>query len=198
MEQPYRLLYRLGVTPWDREQVPGPVTELADELSAAPGRVLDVGCGSGRDAVYLAGRGWTATGVDAVPQAIEQARRRAHAAGADVTWVLGDVTALQTLGIGEGYDLLLDRGCFHGLSDEGRRRCSDGMTAVAAPGARMLLNGFQPRGRGLGPRGITPEQLKSYFQDEWELVATTTDAEAKLPRWLGNARPTWYRFQRRS
>jgi SAM-dependent methyltransferase len=198
MEPPYRLLYRLGFTPWDRDEVPGPVTELADELAASPGRALDIGCGTGRDAVYLAGRGWTVTGVDAVPQAIDGARRRAEAAGADVNWVLGDVTALQSLGIGEGYDLLLDRGCFHGLSDEGRQRCAQGLTAIAAPGARMLLNGFQPRGRGLGPRGIAPEQLTSYFRDGWELLAAVPDTEAKLPRWLGAARPTWYRLQRRS
>ena len=56
MEPPYRLLYRLGITPWDREQVPRPVIELAEVLSASPGRALDVGCGTGRDAVYLATR----------------------------------------------------------------------------------------------------------------------------------------------
>jgi SAM-dependent methyltransferase len=198
MEQPYRLLYRLGITPWDREQVPKPVTELAEELSASPGRALDVGCGTGRDAVYLAGRGWTVSGVDGVPRATERAKQRAQDAGAEVNWVVGDVTDLQSLELGNTYDLVLDRGCFHGLSDEGRRRCAAGITAVTAPGARFLVNAFHPRGRGIGPRGITAEELERYFGDGWDLVATTLDSEARLPRWIGDARPTWYQFQRRA
>jgi SAM-dependent methyltransferase len=196
MEQPYRLLYLLGITPWDREQVPRPVTDLAEELSTSPGQALDVGCGTGRDAVYLAGRGWTVTGVDGVPRAIERARHRARDAGAEVNWVVGDVTALQSLGIGEGYDLVLDRGCFHGLSDEGRRRCAEGISAVAGRGARMLINAFHPRRRGVGPRGITSEELERYFHDGWQLLSTTRDTDIRLPRWIGDARPTWYQFQR--
>jgi SAM-dependent methyltransferase len=198
MEQPYRLLYLLGITPWDREQIPQPVVELAEELAASPGQALDVGCGTGRDAVYLAGRGWTVTGVDSVPRAIERARQRAQDAGAEVEWVLGDVAALQSLGVGEGYDLVLDRGCFHGLSDEGRQGCAEGITAAALPSARLLLNAFHPRRRGIGPRGITAEELEHYFHDGWELLSTTLDTEIQLPRWIGDARPTWYQFQRRA
>ena len=197
MEPPFRLLYFLGITPWDREQVPGKVTELADELSASGGRALDVGCGTGRDAVYLAGRGWTVTGIDGVPRAINRARQRARQAGADVNFVVGDVTALASIGIGDGYDLVLDRGCFHGLSDDGRQRCAQGITAVASPKAQLLLNAFHPRSGGLGPRGISGEELDGYFQSDWELVATTPETEVQLPRWIGDARPTWYRFRRR-
>jgi SAM-dependent methyltransferase len=198
MKQPYHLLYRLRVTPWDRDEVPGPVTELADELSAVPGRALDVGCGTGRDGVYLAGRGWTVTGVDGVPRAIARARQRAQNAGTEVNWVIGDVTKLTSLGIGDGYDLFVDRGCFHGLSDEGRQRCSEGITAVAAPNARLLMNAFQPRRRGMGPHGVTREELERYFTGGWQLVSTTPDSAIRLPRWLGDARPTWYRFERRA
>jgi SAM-dependent methyltransferase len=198
MEQPYRLLYLLGITPWDREQVPKPVTELAEELSGSQGRALDVGCGTGRDAVYLAGRGWTVTGIDGVPRAIERAKQRAKDAGAEVNWVLGDVTDLQSLEIGDGYDVVLDRGCFHGLSDEGRQRCADGMTAIAAPGARLLVNAFHPRRRGIGPRGITAEELEHYFGGGWDLLSTTLDSDMQLPRWIGDARPTWYQWTRSS
>jgi SAM-dependent methyltransferase len=198
MEPPYRLLYRLGLTPWDRDQVPEPLTELVDELSAKPGRALDLGCGTGRDAVYLASRGWTVTGVDGVPRALERARQRAQSKEVEVNWALGDVTALPSLGIGEDYDLVLDRGCFHGLSEAGRRRCAEGITAIAGPNARILMNAFQPRGRGVGPAGVSPEELERHFHDGWELVSATPDAGTKLPRWLGDARPTWYRFERRA
>ena len=197
MQPPYRLLYLIGLTPWDREQVPRPVSELVDELSSTPGRALDVGCGTGRDAVFLAGRGWTVTGVNGVPRAIDRARQRAQKAGAEVNWVLGDVTALPSLGIGESYDLVLDRGCFHGLPDEARRRCAEGITALAAPRAQMLMNAFHPHARGLGPEGIDEQDLEGYFHD-WELVTATDDTDTKPPRWLGDVRPTWYRFRRRA
>ena len=138
------------------------------------------------------------SGVDGVPRAIERATQRGQEAGADVNWVLGDVTALQSLAIGDSYDLVLDRGCFHGLSDEGRQRCANGITAVAATGARLLLNAFHPRRRGVGPRGITAEELERHFGDGWDLLSTTRDAEIQLPRWIGDARPTWYQWQRRA
>jgi SAM-dependent methyltransferase len=195
---PYRALYRLRITPWERDSVPRQVVELAEvaERSAAPGRVLDVGCGTGRDAVYLSERGWTVTGVDAVPRALDGARRRAQAANAEVTWVLGDVTRLETLGIGDSYGLVIDRGCFHGLSDAERERCASGITALAAPGARLLMFAFHPRRRGLGPRGITREQIEGHFAGTWELVSSAPDPETQLPRWIGDAKPAWYQMQR--
>jgi SAM-dependent methyltransferase len=192
---PYRILYRLGITPWERASVPTPVVEFA-QRSSPPGKALDVGCGTGRDAVYLSERGWTVTGVDAVAQAIEAARQRAGAAGTEVTWVLGDVTRLPTLGIGEGYGLVMDRGCFHGLSPEERQRCAEGVRAVTAPGARLLLFAFHPRRVGLGPRGVTREQIEGHFGDAWRLESSAPETESKPPPWIGDAKPAWYELAR--
>ena len=192
---PYRVLYRLGITPWERSKVPAPVVELA-QRTEAPGRALDLGCGTGRDAVYLSGRGWSVTGVDAVPQAIDGARRRAGAAGAEVEWVLGDVTRLRTLGIGDGYSLVIDRGCFHGLSEEERERCAQEVTAVTAPAARLLMFAFQPRRFGLGPRGVTRDQIQAYFGPSWQLESSTIEGESRPPRWVGDAKPEWYELRR--
>ena len=56
----------------------------------AQGRALDVGCGSGRDAVYLAKHGWHVTGVDFAETGLNAARRRAQEDGVEVRWVKGD------------------------------------------------------------------------------------------------------------
>jgi SAM-dependent methyltransferase len=194
---PYRLLYRLGITPWERDTVPARVSELAERYQA-PGRALDIGCGTGRDAVYLSGRGWSVTGVDSTPQALEGARRRASAANAQVKWVLGDVTRLASLEIGDGYGLVLDRGCFHGLSDAERRSCAEGVTALSAPDAKLLMFAFQPRALGLGPRGVTREQIEAHFAPQWELSTSAPEQESSPPWWIGKAKPTWYELRRLS
>ena len=192
----YRVLYRLGITPWERDTVPTPLVELAAQYRSRS-RALDIGCGTGRDAVYLAERGWTVTGVDSVPRALDAAKRRARASGVDATWVRGDVTRLPTLGIGEGYELLIDRGCFHGLADTERKKYAEGVAAVAAPGARLVMFAFQPRSRGLGPRGVTSDQVAHHLGGAWEIVSDAPDTESRLPRWIGDAKPTWYQLQRR-
>jgi len=194
---PYRFLYRLGITPWERDTVPTPLVELSAQYPS-PGRALDIGCGTGRDAVYLAARGWTVTGVDGVPRALSAAKRRAGASNVDVNWVRGDVTRLQTLGIGEGYELLVDRGCSHGLTDSEREQYAAGVAAVAAPGARLVMFAFQPRRRGLGPRGVTRDQVTRDLGSAWELVSGARDSESHLPRWIGDAKPTWYELHRRA
>ena len=67
------------------------VSEVAD---LAPGRALDVGCGEGADAIWLARRGWTVTGIDISKVAVLRAREAAERVGAIVDWLGGD--ALQT------------------------------------------------------------------------------------------------------
>lgn len=59
---PYRLWYSLGFAPWERRNVPELWRPLYEgPLALEPGRALDIGCGSGRDAVDLAGHGWQVT-----------------------------------------------------------------------------------------------------------------------------------------
>jgi SAM-dependent methyltransferase len=174
------------------------VVEVVNERSST-GRALDLGCGTGRDAVYLAEHGWTVTGIDGVKQAIDAAKERSRSAGVDVDWILGDVTQVETLGVQEGFDFVLDRGCFHALSDSGRERCAHGVTGLTGPGARLLMFAFQPRTLGLGPRGITAEEVQNKFGPTWDMVSVTPEKDrGRPPVWVGNAQPTWYLLARTS
>jgi SAM-dependent methyltransferase len=67
---------------------------VAEVAALTPGRALDVGCGEGADAIWLARRGWTVTAIDISEVAIGRAREASHPAGASVEWICGD--ALQT------------------------------------------------------------------------------------------------------
>lgn len=188
----YRLLYALGITPWDRDE---PVPELVEAVGGmAPGRALDLGCGTGAQAVFLAQRGWEVTAVDAIPRALATARERAAAAGVDVDFRRGDVGRLEELGIGD-VALGFDRGCFHGLPENARNGYARGLTAVTGPGAVLVMMAFQPPTPAGLPEGATREELERRFAHGWKLVATGPPKEQPTPR-IQRARPTWYRFER--
>ena len=189
----YRVLYGLGVRPWDRD---GPVPEIvAVAGDLAPAWALDLGCGTGAQAVYLAAEGWDVVAVDAVPRALSAARRRASAAGVTVDFRRGDVADLEALRIGD-VGLAFDRGCFHGLPDAARDGYARGVTAVTRPGAVLLLMAFRgPTGPGL-PRGASPEEVRERFGPPWRLVSEAPAQETPAAARIERARPTWYRFER--
>jgi SAM-dependent methyltransferase len=103
MSASYRIMYRLGITPWEHADPPGPLTALIEGPDALPpGDMLDIGCGTGHDAIYAARHDWNVTGVDTVPRALERARRNARAAGAAVRFLQADISQAShgELGVG--------------------------------------------------------------------------------------------------
>jgi SAM-dependent methyltransferase len=178
----YRTFYRLGLRLWERSRPPLDLVELAEGPAALPpGRALDLGCGTGTDSVYLAQHGWDVTGVDMVPRALARARRRAAAAGVSPRYVEGDATRLQDLGVGDGFTLILDFGCFHTLPEDRRDPYVQGVSEAAADGATLLLYGFARPPR-LAPMHaeFTPEEVQKRFGPRgWELLsADRMSAEA--------------------
>jgi SAM-dependent methyltransferase len=77
---------------------------VAEAAGLTPGQALDVGCGEGADAIWLARRGWTVTAIDVSTVALSRAREGAQRAGAAVEWVCGD--ALQTPFPARSFDLV--------------------------------------------------------------------------------------------
>lgn len=149
MTSKYGIAYRLDVTPWERYGTAAATSigTLLDreeaERSGALGRALDLGCGRGQYTQELARRGWQAVGVDAVPQAIDAARRVDAAGAAGARFLVGDVTDLQAADLGT-FSFFLYVGCFQGLT--ARQRLAEGRstTALADPGATLLLLAFGP------------------------------------------------------
>jgi SAM-dependent methyltransferase len=192
-------LYRLGFAPWERRDVAESWRPLLEgERAPVPGRALDLGCGSGRDAVYLAQHGWQVTAVDSVERALASARRLAAEAGVEVQWVNGDAAELGRLGLQPGYDLLYDFGCIHGLSDAARTGAAAGLTELAAPGAMLIIVAFKA-GRGIAlPRGMSREDVVALFDDGWELEESRSAVTADSPAVLRRAGPVFYRMTRRA
>ncbi|HET8988594.1 MAG TPA: methyltransferase domain-containing protein [Humibacillus sp.] len=199
MSTGYALAYRLGVTPWERagEVAKAGFSSLLDreegERSRPFGRALDLGCGRGLHTHELAARGWEAVGVDNIPRAVEAARGTVDS---DATFVVGDVTDLSGAGLGT-FDFFLDVGCFHGLDEDQRRGEGSGVTALARPGATMLMLAFQPTALPLVPDGVAQLDIEAAFPG-WELLSVEPADTAGMPGPLKRTAPQWYRLRNRS
>jgi SAM-dependent methyltransferase len=193
----YRVLYRVGFTPWDTGEVPVELTAVVEGGGLPPGRALDIGCGTGTQAVYMATHGWRVTGVELLEQPLHRARDRAAAAGVEVEFVKADATRLTEVGLEPGFTLLLDRGCFHGLNEQQRSAYAQGVTELAAPGASFLLMAFARNRVLAGPPGVDPEQIVSAFESGWEIGAAAPDTAPPPAGPLKNVPLSWYRLTRR-
>ena len=119
----------------------------------APGRVLELGCGNGRNATYLASLGCGVDAVDFSAQAIGWARQRAETAGVAVGFQccsIFDATFTE-----RSYDLVYDAGCFHHLPPHRRRDYVELVARALKPGGRYGLVCFRPQGGS----GYTDQQV---------------------------------------
>lgn len=167
--------YASGDIPWDDGLPPPEVVALATGLP--PGRALDLGCGYGRAAIFLAKSGWQVDGVDFVPLAVAEAQKRARQAGvADrVHFHQASVTALGFLP--GHYQLAVDVGCLHALDGPAQRAYRDELHRLLEPGAAYLLFARlveevpleEGPASGEGPRGMAEAAIGPLFADGFVL-----------------------------
>ncbi len=109
-----------------------------------PGNAIDLGCGGGRNAIFLARRGFAAEGVDYSRKAIAWAEERVKDAGVDVQLRCQSVFALDCAP--GSFDLVYDSGCFHHLPPHRRRSYVELVTKALKPGGWFGLTCFRPEG----------------------------------------------------
>ena len=113
--------YRTGDLPWDTGDHDKNLELVIKEYSITPCPVMELGAGSGSDAVWLAGQGFKVTAIDLSPTAVEIARRKAADAGVRIDFIVADVLKDK---ISPGpFDLVFDRGCFHVFDLPDERSC---------------------------------------------------------------------------
>ncbi|MFF4823334.1 class I SAM-dependent methyltransferase [Streptomyces sp. NPDC001312] len=142
-------------------------------------RALDLGCGPGRNALYLAERGFEVDAVDLSPQAIAWARERARETGAEVRFLCQDAFGSAGSPLTGPYDLVYDSGCFHHLPPHRRISHLALLDRVLASGGHLALTCFAAGAMGCelsdaelyrtsrlhGGLAYTPESLRRIFAD---------------------------------
>src|SRR5262245_52800033 len=155
--------------PWDVGRPQRAIYDL--ELAGEIGReVLDVGCGPGEHALFLAARGHAACGVDPSARAIARAQKRARELRLPVCFVVEDLLGLARLG--RPFDCAIDAGTFHRIDIASRPAYAAALATTIRPGGRLHLLCFGDHERGPGgPRRISRDELRSVFSSFFRIDA---------------------------
>jgi cyclopropane fatty-acyl-phospholipid synthase-like methyltransferase len=177
--------------PWDTNQTPPEIVALIEDEQIAPGRALDIGCGTGTNVIYLAQHGWDAVGIDYVPHAIRAARRKAQQAGVShqTQFRVADVARLDASALGDHFDLAMDIGCGHSLPAEARHAYARLLGEVIRPGGIFMLYMF--RATDERPHGMRPDEVETLFAPLFRMrhVDLGQDTAADFAS-------AWYRLER--
>ena len=167
--------YRSARRVWSGSPNPQLVTEVA---GLPPGRALDVGCGEGADAIWLAHRGWTVAAADISGVALERAAGHARdtdpAAAARIQWRQEDLLTQPPRP--RGFDLVSAQ--YMHLPPEPRTRLFTALAAAVRDGGMLLIVGHHPSDLATGvPRppmtGLlyTPDEIAGLLDGSWAISA---------------------------
>src|SRR5262245_55172693 len=116
--------------PWDTGRPSAELERRIAQMKPAPCRTMELGCGTGTNAVWLAQQGFEVTAIDISPTAIERAREKATEAGVQVQFMQADVTVLPDLG--PPFPFFFDRGCYHVVRRENLAAYQCGLNSITA------------------------------------------------------------------
>lgn len=191
----YDLMYRMWV-PWDSVGVRKDLIDLLERGDVDPDRYprsIDLGCGTGANVAYLAGKGFDSWGVDFSKIAVRKARARASAVGVDAQLVVGDLTAPSIPGVEGSFDFLIDFGTLDDLRGESRAAMADTVTRLARPGSKFLEFCFYGETEELpliSFKGtsklshIAPGELEELFGRHWDVEPFSRDDDWKVATFL--------------
>jgi SAM-dependent methyltransferase len=162
--------YARGELPWDTGEPDEQLVAAVDRGVIVPGRTLEVGCGTGTNALWLAQRGFDVVAVDVAPLAIAAARKQAAGGArcefAVLDFLVGDPPRAP-------FDFVFDRGCFHVFDEhEVRARFAARIAALLAPRGQWLslIGSTEGSAREHGPPRRSARDIANAIEPVLELV----------------------------
>lgn len=191
MENRFELRYENGDLPWNIDRPDYNLIHTVENEPIPVGNVIDVGCGTGDNAIWLAKQGFRVTGIDYSETAIEMAKVKAKKAGVVVTFLTFDI--LRNKIPGGPYSFAFDRGCYHSFDVKPeRKKYAKKVSELLMPGGLWLsLMGNYDDGRlDIGPPKRSAEEIaggvEPYFEIQY-LKAGRFDSNDPIPSkiWIG-------------
>ena len=183
--------------PWDTGTPDPMLVDMIESRTIAPGRTLEIGCGTGTNAIYLAEHGFDVLGVDISPLAVESARAKAHGCCRFET-----VDFLNGKPPGAGFQFVFDRGCFHTFdSDRERARFAKNVAAVLVDGGvwLSLIGSTEGPARDVGPPRRNAREVINAVEPSLEIVQFSSGdfgvCGEQLKAWLCLSRKRTVRAQ---
>jgi SAM-dependent methyltransferase len=180
--------YQSGNPPWETGRPSSELARVIAEEKIGPCRVIEIGCGSGINAVWLAQQGFEVTAIDFNQLAIDKARERAAAAGVSVRFELANVlNLLQTY---EPFPFFFDRGCYHAVRAVDVQAYVLTLKQVTTGGSTGLIlagNAREPHEPGQGPPQVTEENLRAELEPAFKIVRLREfrfDTNGQMPAFL--------------
>ena len=163
--------YEEGALPWDNGKPDAHLNEVISSHGIVPGKALEIGCGTGTNAIWLAGQGYEMTGMDISRTAIGKAETKVAEAGVACRFVVGDFLADDVQGAPFGF--VYDRGCLHVFDEaEDRTRFAQRVSALLEPGGiwHSLIGSTDGPPRDTGPPRRSAVDIANAVEPYFEIL----------------------------
>lgn len=172
--------------PWDTGTPDPMLIGMIESRVIAPGRTLEIGCGTGTNAIYLAEHGFDVVGIDISPIAIDHARAKAHGRCRFET-----IDFMNAAPRGGPFQFVFDRGCFHTFDeDRERERFAQRVTAELVEGGMWLslIGSTEGQPREVGPPRRSAREIIDAIEPSLEILQLRSGEfgvhEEQLKAWL--------------
>jgi SAM-dependent methyltransferase len=169
----YEIIYRFISADW----IFGSTTKIENFIAMAvegriePCRAITLGCGVGRETIYLAKKGFDVIGLDFSSTAIKKARRRSNAAGVEVPFIVDDLTNLQK--VSGTFDLVTDFGALNDMNQAARDLYLQNVLPLFNPGSKYVMFCFE--------KMLPFDEIKRRFGEEFLIEILDKGVEGRFP-----------------
>ncbi|MBI1973175.1 methyltransferase domain-containing protein [Candidatus Micrarchaeota archaeon] len=167
IDRDWERVYENKTTPWDVGEPDNIIAGMVERGEINPCRALELGCGNGNDAIFLARSGFDVTALDVSKLAIEEAKRRARNARAKVNFLVDD--AADPRHVTGNFDFILDRCCFHFIHKSKRQKYVQSVSRLLKPSGLFILVLSSKNDPVTGPYQFSKEDIRRLFMANFDI-----------------------------